>query len=82
LGLKDSKKRIAEDFFFFLSFPEKFFTGIWFWRGFQEFLFFTAFIGLLCRNSYRTGIPVFTTDSSGFLWIPVPAKRSLALASN
>jgi hypothetical protein len=32
--------------------------------------------------SQETGIPVIDPNSSGFLRIPVPAKRSLALASN
>ncbi len=67
--LKNSKNRIPEDFFFSLCFPEKFFTGTWFWRGSQEFLFFTAFTGIFYRNYCGTGIPAFTTDSSGFLWI-------------
>jgi hypothetical protein len=46
------------------------FTGTWFWRGLQELLFFAAVTGFFCRNSCGTGIPVFTPDSSGFLWIP------------
>jgi hypothetical protein len=69
-GSKTVKKRIPEDSFFSLCFLEEFFTGTWFWRGSQEFLFFTAFTGFFCRNSSRTGIPAFTTDSSGFLQIP------------
>jgi hypothetical protein len=56
--------------FFFLCFPEEFFTGTWFWRWLQEFLFFAAVTGIFCRNSCGTGIPVFTLDSSGFLRIP------------
>jgi hypothetical protein len=63
---KTVKKRIPEDFFFFLCFPEDFFRGTWFWRGSQEFLFFAAFTGFFCRNSCRAGIPAFTMDSSGF----------------
>jgi hypothetical protein len=66
---KTVKKRIPEDFFF-LRFPEDFFTGTWFWRGSQEFLFFAAFTGIFCRNSCGTGISAFTKDSSGFLQIP------------
>jgi hypothetical protein len=30
---------------------------------------FAAVIGIFCRNSFGTGIPVFTPDSSGFLQI-------------
>ncbi len=55
---------------FFLCFPEEFFTGTWFWRWLQEFLFFAAVTGIFRRNSCGTGIPVFTPDSSGFLRIP------------
>ncbi len=54
---------------FFLCFPEEFFTGTWFWRWPQEFLFFAAVTGFFCRNSCGTGIPVFTLDCSGFLQI-------------
>jgi hypothetical protein len=64
---KPAPARITEDFFF-LCFPEGFFTGTWFWRWSQEFLFFAAVTGFFCRNSWGTGIPVFTLDSSGFLW--------------
>jgi hypothetical protein len=70
LGLKNSKKSIPEENLFSLCFPEDFFTGTWFWRGSQEFLFFTAFTGIFCRNYCGTGIPAFTTDSFGFLQIP------------
>ncbi len=58
---------------------------MWFWRWLQEFLFFAAVTG------FFAGIPVgqeflyllwIPPDSSGFLLIPVPAKRCLALASN
>ena len=70
LGSKTVKKRIPEDFFFFMCFPEDFFPGMWFWRGSQDFLFFAAFTGIFHRNSCGTGIPAFTTDSSGFLQIP------------
>ncbi len=31
---------------------------------------FAAFTGIFCRNSCGTGIPVFTPDSSGFLFPP------------
>jgi hypothetical protein len=84
-GSKTVKKRIPEDFFFFLCFPEEFFTRKWFWRGSQEFLFFAA------SQDFFAGIPAgqeflhlqwIPLDSSGFLRIPVPAKRCLALASN
>ncbi len=91
-GLKNRKNRIPENFFFFLCFPEEFFTGTWFWRGSQEFLFFADITGFFCRNSCGAGIPVFSPDSSGilqippdssgFLRIPVPAKHCLALASD
>jgi hypothetical protein len=70
LGLKNRKKRIPEDFFFFLCFLEEFFTGTWFWGGSQEFLVFAAFTGNFRRTSCGTGIPAFTMDSSGFLRIP------------
>jgi hypothetical protein len=84
-GSKTVKNRIPEDFFSFLCFPEEFFTGTWFWRGSQEFLFFTASQGIFA------GIPVgqeflrlqwIPPDSSGFLWIPDPAKPCLAVASD
>jgi hypothetical protein len=78
-GSKTVKKRIPEDFFFFLCFPEDFFTGTWFWRGSQEFLFFTAFTGIFCKNSCGTGIPAFTTDSSGFLRIPPDSSGFLRI---
>jgi hypothetical protein len=79
LGLKNRKNRIPEDFFFFLCFPEEFFTGAWFWRGMQEFLFFAAVTGVFCRNSCGTGIPVFTPASSGFLQIPPDSSESLRI---
>jgi hypothetical protein len=86
-GSKTEKNRIPEDFFFFLCFPEEFFTGTWFWRGSQEFQFFAIVTGIFHRNSCGTGIPLFgflqiPPDSSGFLQIPVPAERCLALTSN
>jgi hypothetical protein len=67
---------IPEDYFFFLCFPEEFFTGTWFWRGSQEFLSFADITGIFFRNSCGTGIPVprIPQDSYGFLRIPVPAK--------
>jgi hypothetical protein len=71
--------------FFFLCFPEEFFAGTWFWRGSQELLFFSYFRGFFCRNSWWTGIPVFTPDSSGFLRIPEDScscQKLLALASD
>jgi hypothetical protein len=69
-GSKTVKKRIVEDFFYFLCFLEDFFTGTWFWRGSQIFLVFANFTGFFGRNSCGTGIPAFAMDSSGFLWIP------------
>jgi hypothetical protein len=66
-GSKTVKKRIPEDFFFFLCFPEEFFIGTWFWRGSQEFLFFAAFTGIFCRNSCGTGIPKFPPNAV-LLW--------------
>jgi hypothetical protein len=69
LTKKTVPARIPEDFFF-LCFPEEFFTGTWFWRWSQEFLFFAPFTGIFRRNSCGTGIPVFTPDFSGFLRIP------------
>jgi hypothetical protein len=68
--------------FIFGAQKQKKLTGTWFWRGSQEFLFFAYITGIFHRNSCGTGIPAFTTDSSGFLRIPVPAKRCLALASD
>jgi hypothetical protein len=82
LGLKNSKKRIPEDFFFSLCFPEEFFTGTWFWRGSQEFLFLAAFTGIFCRNSCGTGIPAFTMDSSGFLQIPLDSYSRQMLSGS
>jgi hypothetical protein len=92
LDQKTVLARIPENFLFFLCFPEEFFTGTWFWGELQEFLIFAAVTGFFFRNSYRTGIPVFAPDSSGFLqvppdssrflWIPVPDKCCLALASD
>ena len=67
--MKKVPARIPEDFFF-LRFPEEFFTGTWFWRGSLEFLFF-VFTGFFCRNFCGTGIPVFTPDSSGIRRIPL-----------
>jgi hypothetical protein len=70
---------------FFLRFPEEFFTGTWFWRGSQEFLFFFAFTGIFRRNSCGTGILVFTPDSSGIRRIPEDScsrQKLLALASD
>ena len=80
LGLKNSKKKIPEDFFFPV------FSGGIFHRnvvleGSQEFLFFAAFSGIFCRNSCGTGIPVFTMDSSGFLWIPPDSCSRQMLSS-
>jgi hypothetical protein len=68
-GSKTVKKRIPEDFFFSCV-SEGIFHWNVVWRGSQEFLFFTAFTGIFCMNSYGTGIPAFTTDSSGFFRIP------------
>jgi hypothetical protein len=72
-GSKTVKERIPEEFFFFLCFPDDFFTGTWFWRGSQEFLFFAAFTG------FFAGIPAgqeflhlqqIPPNSSGFLFPP------------
>jgi hypothetical protein len=62
--------RIPEDFFFFLCFTEDFFTGMWFWRGSQEFLIVAAVTGIFRRNSCGTGIPRIPPDSAGFLFLP------------
>jgi hypothetical protein len=43
-GSKTEKNRIPEDFFFFLCFPEEFFTGTWFWRGCRNSGFWTPCI--------------------------------------
>jgi hypothetical protein len=55
---------------FFLRFLEEFFTGTWFWRGLQEFLFAAAFTGIFCRNSCGTVIPVFTLNYTRIRRIP------------
>jgi hypothetical protein len=71
-GSKTEKNRIPE-VFFFLCFPEDFFTGTWFWRGLQEFLFrqlsqdFFAGIPAGQEFLYLLWIP---PDSSGFLFPP------------
>ncbi len=78
----DQKNRSCQDswgFLFFLCFPEEFFTGTWFWRWSQEFLFFAAVTGIFCRNSCGTEIPVFTPDSSGFLRIPPDSSGFLRI---
>ncbi len=65
--------RIPEEFFFFLRFPEEFFTGTWFWRGRRSSGFFPIL------QEFFTGIPVgrnsciysgFLRNSGGFLFPP------------
>jgi hypothetical protein len=72
-GSKTVKKRITEDFFFSLCFSEEFFTGTWFWRGSQKFLF------LPLSQDFFAGIPAgqeflrlqrIPLDSTGFLFPP------------
>ena len=49
------------------------FTGTWFWRGLQEFLFLDTVTGLFRRNSYGQEFLYFLRippDSSGFLFSP------------
>ena len=65
---------------FFLRFPEEFFTGTWFWRGSQEFLFFFHFYRnfsqefLWDRNfCIYPGILHIPEDSGGFLFPPKAA---------
>jgi hypothetical protein len=89
LDQKNVPARIPEDFFFSLCFPEEFFTETWFWRGLQEFLIFAAVTGCFSQEFLRdrnsciySGFLQIPPDSSGFLRIPVPAKRCLALASD
>jgi hypothetical protein len=77
LGLKNSLKKGFLRILFFLCFPEEFFTGTWFWKGSQEFLFFATFTGFFCWNSCETGIPAFTMDSSRFLQIPLDSSGFL-----
>jgi hypothetical protein len=75
-----SKKTFLTGFlsiFFFLRFPEDFFTGTWFWRGRRKSVFF-RFYRNFSQEFLWAGIPVFTQDSSGFLRIPVHAKSCLA----
>jgi len=46
---------------------------------------FSDFTGIFCRNSWGTGIPVFTPDSSGIRRIPEDScsrQQLLALASD
>ena len=70
--------RIAEDFFFSCFFLEEFLHRNVVLEVFCRFLFSAAFTGFFCRNSCRTGIPIFAEDSCGFLQNPVPAKSCLA----
>ena len=65
---------------FFLRFPEEFFTGTWFWRGSQEFLFFFRFYRnfsqefLRDRNScIYSGFLRNPEDSGGYLFPPKAA---------
>jgi hypothetical protein len=83
-GSKTVKKGFLRDFFY-LCFLEEFFTGLWFWRGSREFLFFAAFTGFFAGISMGQDflrLQRIPPDSSGFLPIPVPTKRCLALASD
>jgi hypothetical protein len=89
-GLKNSKKKDSRGFLIFPVFSRGFFHRNVVLEGVSGIPVFAAFTGFFCRNSCGTRIPVFTTDSSGFLWnppdsfgflrIPVPAKCCLALA--
>jgi hypothetical protein len=72
-GSKTVKKGFLRISYFFLCFPDEFFTGTWFWRGSQEFLFSPL------SQEFFTGIPAgqeflyllrIPPDSSGFLRIP------------
>jgi len=74
--------RIPEDFFFFLRFPEEFFTGTWFWRGHRNSCFIFRY--------YRNFPQEFLRDRNsciypGILRIPENScshQKLLALASN
>ncbi len=61
---------------FFLRFPEEFFTGTWFWRGSQEFLFFPFlqdfFAGIPVGQEFLY-LPRNPQDSGGFLFPPKAA---------
>jgi hypothetical protein len=54
--------RIPEDFFFFLRFPEEFFTGMCFWRGHRNSCFFP-----ILQEFFYSG---FLRNSGGFLFPP------------
>jgi len=72
--------RIPEDFFFFLLFPEDFFTGTWFWRGRRNSCFFSLlqefFAGIPAGQEFLNLLRI-PTESGGFLQIPVPANCCL-----
>jgi hypothetical protein len=72
-GSKSVKKRIPEDSFLSLCFPEELFTGMWFWRGLRNSCF------LLLSQEFFAGIPAGQelTDSSGFFRIPLDSSRFL-----
>ena len=73
---KNVPDRIPEDFFFFLRFPEEFFTGMCFWRGHRNSGFFPIlqefFAGIpVGRNScIYSGFRRIPEDSGGFLFPP------------
>jgi hypothetical protein len=71
----DPKKRSWQDSWGFFScvFLRNFSHERSFGGGCSSSCFF-RFYRIFCRNSWGTGIPVFTPDSSGFLRIPVPAE--------
>jgi hypothetical protein len=67
-GSKTEKNRIPEDFFFSVFSGGIFHRNV-VWGRSQEFLFLDAITGIFHRNSCGTGIPLFSPDSSGILWI-------------
>jgi hypothetical protein len=85
LGLKNSKKRIPEDFFFFLCFRRNFSQEHGFGGGLRSSCFSPLsqefFPGITAGQEFLH-LQRIPPDSSRFLRIPVPAKRCLALASN
>ena len=80
-GSKTEKNRIPEDFFFSCVFRTKFLQESGFGGGRRNSCFwplsqdFFAGIPVGQNSCIYSGFLVIPRNSSGFLWIPVPAKR-------